>query len=72
MLSIQDSVMQVQALMPNLKHLHISLSVEEDVSFIMEKMVSLESLNGITVETNSDENENSPKEESPVHDSPVQ
>ena len=53
--------MQVQALMPNLKHLHISLSVEEDVSFIMEKMFNLESLNGIIVDTNSEKNDNSPK-----------
>jgi hypothetical protein len=61
--------MQVQALMPNLKHLHISLSVEEDVSFIMEKMLNLDSLNGIQVETNSETN--SPKEESPEHQTPI-
>jgi hypothetical protein len=48
--------------MPKLKHLHISLSVEEDVSFIMEKIKSLESLNGIRVETQSDGGD-SPKEE---------
>ena len=47
--------------MPNLKHLHISLSVEEDVSFIMEKLTSLESLNGIRVETQSDGDEESPE-----------
>ena len=60
MVSIQESILQVQALMPNLKNLHISLSVEEDVSFIMERLVNLESLNGIRVETNSD-GEGSPK-----------
>ena len=47
--------------MPKLKHLHISLSVEEDVSFIMEKLTSLESLNGIQVETRSDDDEESPE-----------
>ena len=47
--------------MPNLKHLHISLSVEEDVSFIMEKLTSLETLNGIRVETQSDGEEESPE-----------
>jgi hypothetical protein len=71
MMSIQESVMQVQAIMPNLKHLHICLSVEEDVSFIMEKMVSLESLNGIRVETNSDVEDHSSKNESSAHSSPV-
>ena len=47
--------------MPKLKHLHISLSVEEDVSFIMEKLTSLETLNGIRVETQSDGDEESPE-----------
>ena len=49
-LKIQDSVVQVQALMPNLKCLQISLSIEEDVSFIIEAMPQLEMLNGLKVE----------------------
>jgi hypothetical protein len=49
--------------MPNLKHLHISLSVEEDVSFIMEHLPGLDTLNGIQVETQSDEGSNSAKAE---------
>lgn len=48
--SIKDCVNQVQALMPNLKGLQISLSLEEDVSFIMAKFPNLENLNGIEVE----------------------
>lgn len=36
--------------MPNLKGLQISLSLEEDVSYIMGKLPGLESLNGIEVE----------------------
>lgn len=52
----------MKTLMPNLKHLHISLSMEEDVSFIMETLASLETLNGIRVETQSDgEEEGSPE-----------
>ena len=62
-------------MMPKLKHLHISLSVEEDVSYIMEKLTSLESLNGIHVETQSNDvgspKEDSPKEDSPFQESPV-
>ena len=54
--------------MPNVKHLHISLSLEQDVSFIMEKMTKLQSLNGITVESNSDGSGSGSK--SPV-DSPM-
>lgn len=63
--SIQKSILQIKTLMPNLKHLHISLSVEEDVSFIMEKMSNLESLNGIQVETNSDGDDPSKQDGSP-------
>ena len=48
--SIKDCVDQVHALMPNLKGLQISLSLEEDVSYIMAKFPGLESLNGIEVE----------------------
>ena len=36
--------------MPNLKSLQISLSLEEDVSFIMATFPELENLNGIEVE----------------------
>ena len=36
--------------MPNLKCLQISLSIEEDVSFIIEAMPQLEMLNGLKVE----------------------
>ena len=48
--SIKDCLNQVHELMPNLKALQISLSLEEDVSFIMAKFPNLESLNGIEVE----------------------
>ena len=36
--------------MPNLRSLQISLSLEEDVSFIMAQFPNLEKLNGIEVE----------------------
>lgn len=48
--SIKDCLNQVHALMPNLKSLQISLSLEEDVSYIMNKFPNLEILNGIEVE----------------------
>jgi hypothetical protein len=67
--SIQDAVLQVNSLMPNLKHLHISLSMEEDVSFIIEKMPLLETLNGIHVDTQSD---GSPKDDNTTEEITIQ
>ena len=49
-LDIQDCILQVKVVMPNLRHLEISLSREEDVSFIIENLKNLETLNKIAVE----------------------
>jgi tmRNA-binding protein len=47
--NIQTAVSQMQHIFPNLKALQISLSEEQDVSYIMQNMNQLEVLNGIKV-----------------------
>lgn len=48
--NIQDAISQIQMVMPFLTTLSISLSEEDDVSFILNHMQQLEVLNGIRVE----------------------
>jgi hypothetical protein len=48
--NIQESILQVRELLPNLKKLEISLSEEADVRFILRNMKQLETLNGVKVE----------------------
>jgi len=62
---VQDFVDQIVILMPEVRDLHISLSLEEDVSYIIDHMPKLELLNGIRVERdhiNSNEEEEKPLE----------
>ena len=48
--NIQEAVLQIQTIMPCVENLSISLSEEEDVSFILNNMQQLEILNSIKVE----------------------
>ena len=50
-LPVQETILQVLKMFPNLETLEMSLSEENDVSFILAKMPRLLQLNGIAVES---------------------
>lgn len=48
---VQETVLQIQKLFPNIENLDLSLSEEKDVSFILAALPQLLTLNGIAVES---------------------